>query len=348
MRLFLPLACVTALAAQGGYVSPLDYFAAFPGNADRPRPFTAPNERFQQIHNDLRQRVMVIRSLALRRPSIDNLPLGFARNADMQITMGGGLVAQATTAFAANHLVSPQTPFLRKVVRLPNRIGSPPSVPAPFDAVFPFDQPFAHSGALDLVWDLVVFANDGIDPYYSDYAGPATRIGARSSAIGQGCVTSAMGLVHQQPVIDVDAGSGALRMAWTTRGALANASLAVTLVGATNPGLTVPGLCGSGRLFTSAEVVLVGGPADANGTFATPAFAVPWLPAFGGATLYSQSLRNDAGQPGLPLVATSGMASRLPPGPPPAWTIVFFAADQASATTATITSTTVPIVRFGS
>jgi hypothetical protein len=331
------LALCPAPAAQNQRVSP-GFYATFEGNAATGYPFSAASFRYQQIHDDLRGAPLTITALAFRRDGTAAAPtLGVPRTVELDLVMAGSDARAAVPAFAANHGTPPAAVYLRKIVNLPDRTPPPASRPMPVDVVLPLDTAYPHDGQRDLLWEARVWANSAFPDqhYLSDAARDEDPSAAAHGALGQGCNTD-----RQNP-LQIMRLSGAayldraatLRLWWTCVDAPFSSPAAVVLLGTSNPDLMVPGLCGT-RLRTDAAVALPPlRPVSAIGGFRTADAVVPWSQALARARVYAQAIAADPTQTPLPVAASNGVETDLPPGLPPALALchVFAASPTAAA-----------------
>ncbi len=332
--LLFGLASAAAVPAQTR-VSP-GYYATFEGNTATAYPFSAPNFRYQQIHDDLRGAPMTIASIAFRRDGNALAPtLGVPRTVDLDVAMAGSDARSAIATFAANHATPPVLVYLRKVINLPDRTPVPASRPMPVDVVLPLDTPYAFDGQRDLLWEVRAYANSAfLDQHYlSDAAVVEDPVPAAHDPIGLGCNTdrqNPLQIMRLGGAAFLD-GAGVLKLWWTCIDAPWSSPAAAVLVGTSNPDLVVPGLCGE-RLRTDAAIVLPPlAPVSAIGGFRTADATVPWQPAFARAHIHAQAVAADANQAPLPLAVSNGVRSERPPGLPPSFALCHVPASSATA-----------------
>jgi hypothetical protein len=307
-------ALATALGAQGATVLP--YSATYAeANSNNTIPWWSATHRYQQIHNDARGRVMILRGICLRRDGdIGGQSSAIARTVDIEISVGTGDFATATGSFASNYTNTPTKVFNRKNVNLPDftqNLGKP----APWSIVFNFDAPWPYLGMSDLLWDLSVFSTTSSGWYSMDaHSGyQVTTQNGSSQKIGTGCVatgqTTEMGV---SSTMQTSSTASTLSYSWAVSSGRANSPVAL-LLGITNPDLQIPGLCA--KLFVT-PAITIGGMTDGTGGFSLPSVTSPHNPSWDGAHLHAQAVCADAGRPGLPYAASHGLDSVVPGLPP--------------------------------
>jgi hypothetical protein len=125
-----PLAVVATLAAQGNVVSPAR-FATAEGNSANGYPWFS-THRYQEIHGELRGRVLPIRAISWRRDGTRADPAQLARTLDAQLVLAPSDNANASATFASNYAQPPVVAVARRTINLPDwtqGVGAP----APFD-----------------------------------------------------------------------------------------------------------------------------------------------------------------------------------------------------------------------
>jgi hypothetical protein len=305
----LPLLLLPSLAAQA-IVSP-QYCTAFEGVTGYSEPFDG-LYRYQQIHTDLGTQARAVRGLALRRDAL----AAANQDATLRVLQAEIRLAHAaatlSTTFASNYATPAVVVWPRGGIGLPDWRSLPRSMPAPFDAVLPFAQPFAFGGQANLLWEIDISFNSAAGkPYPTDGVARAIAQPGAYRMLGDGCTTGNGKFEHRGLLQSQTVGPGMfLNLSWDAEGGPSSAA-GVLWIGIGDPNLLVPGLCGSGRLRSDA---LVGLPAttDAGGAFRSPAMRVVYQAVFEGASLYSQVVCLDATQPGLKVAATNGLAATAP------------------------------------
>lgn len=271
--------------------------------------------RYMQIHSDVTQ-VGLVKNLAWRHQA-NSATSTSTRSFDMEVFMGMSRSwDQARMTFAQNYIAPPMQVLTRQVVNFngPTSSGSP----MPFTMSVPLTNPYPFPGG-SMAWEAVIYQVTAGGSWSSvdvDYGSFTTA--AAAAVTGTGCVATGqtLAMIHTISVADV---GGILNF-----GALVNrapASVpAILLLGASNPNLSVPGLCGgvyTDMLF-SINLLLT----DANGRIATTSgtslyptgpgcFAIPNVAP--GATLYTQVAALDPGSSSPIGVALSDGRSMLLP-----------------------------------
>jgi hypothetical protein len=317
----------TAGVAQNAIASPAAYDLR-PGNGAFA--FSAPL-RLQQIHGDLRNQSVPIRSIVLRRFTNANSIAMPARTIDVEIALTDSSFASATTVFANNHALPPVRVLPRTNVALPD-ISAPTGSPEPWSVGIPFLFPYPHTGQTDFLWEMTVHGSSSAASYTLDAWRTVPSAGGVGAFNGSGCRLSTTGreMVFQATADSVRA-SQQFELRWTGRDAPPNVPVQV-LVGVQNPNLLVQGLCSP--LYVS-PLFTFGTASFGDGTFRLPTAGIAYHPALVGLAVHSQAVVADAGQPGLPLALSQGRQSTLvlmPPDPAPVATLVASAANASTGT----------------
>jgi hypothetical protein len=311
LRLSLLAAPVLGAALVAQTVSPLSatYTEA---NSNNTIPWWSQTHRYQQVHNDARGRVMILRGISWRR---DGGVGGPARTVDTEIFVGTGDYTTATGTFASNYTNTPMRVLNRKMVSLPDHSAPPPTQPAPWTVLIPFDTPWPYVGQADLLWDIYIYSTTTSATYALDaYSGNnVTTVNGSSQKLGTGC--TATGQSAEMTVAASLQTSGAANttsFAWSVTRGRATSPVALML-GTTNPDAQIPGVCT--RLYTNAQIN-IGGVTDASGGFNIPGTTLPYNRAWAGIHLFSQAACADPGQSGLPYAASHGLDTVIPDTPP--------------------------------
>lgn len=335
LRSSLLLLLTTPLLGQGSVTSPA-YYAAFEGNAATSYPFTLQQQRFQQAHGDLRGAARAFRSLSFRRDGVALAPtLGVARTLDMEAWGAHTDLLTFSTTFQSNYAAPAAVILSRRQVSLPDRTPPPDRRPMPWDVTITFDQPYAYDGLRDFLWEVRVHSSTAlpIESYFSDAALPDDNVPATQNALGRGCNIDRQNPLH---VMLLHGGAylhrgGTLTANWYVQDGPFRAPAAAFLLGARNLDLPIPGLCGA-RLYPDATVTLPpAAPVDNWGRFRTQDVVVPWSVALAGGRLYAQAVASDTNQAPLPLAASNGLETVLPPGLPPVLALKWTSAGNAGA-----------------
>jgi hypothetical protein len=314
----LPILCATALcaslASQNYSVSPI-HLANTAGNGGNTIPWWSATHRYQQVRGDLRNRVLIMRGVSLRRSFGGTFSSAVARTIDCEMFMGNADFATATGNFTGNYIGTPTNTVVRKMINCPDLTTSV-SNPEPWNVLFPHDNLFVYTGANDIAWELKIFSTTNIGTYSIDaHSGQSTgTVTLTGSQIGRGCVASGrsspMGLTSTFRTISTASGD-THDFAWAAQEMPANAP-SVLLIGTTDPALNIPGLCT--MLHSSANLTL-NGTSTANSTWNVGPLPIPYDPVLVNLAIYSQAASSDAGQPGLPFALSNGDSNRVPPLP---------------------------------
>ena len=308
-RLAFALLLAPSLASQSfGYITPVGA-EFFEGSSSSDIMFGNwnPNTRTQQIDNNLAGRNLpLVRFIGWRRNGSANA--GAAKTTDVTVLMAHADYNTITNVFANNYKTPAQTVFTKKAVNLPDWNAPSGSVPSPFDVVLPLDVPFLYNGQDALLWD-VLNENNPLGIYTQDWVSgtmPHTY-GDYPTDLGGGCTTTNGAMTHR---CALRANATVLEMGFKVSSAPPSAGLTM-LLGASDPALTIPGLCGV--VHSQPLVFLPIGTADAAGTLPL-AFPIntPWTPALAGAPLFTQVIALDTTQPGIPLAMSNGLRAPIP------------------------------------
>ncbi|MCC6671600.1 MAG: hypothetical protein IT458_11095 [Planctomycetes bacterium] len=267
----------------------------------------AAQTRTQQVDNNLvGQPLPFVRFIGWRRNGSSNA--GAAKTTNLTVICSHADYNTVTNTFATNYKDQPVTVFTKKPVNLPDWNAPSGSTPSPFNVILPFDTPFLYNGTDALLYD-VLNENNPLGTYSQDWISgtmPHTY-GAYPTDLGGGCTTANGPMVHR---CALRANATVLELGFKVSGAPASANV-VMLIGASDPALPIPGLCGV--LHTQPVLDLALTPASAAGNIAI-SFPVrtPWSPALAGITLYTQAVAPDAGQSGLPIAISNGLRSDTP------------------------------------
>ncbi len=304
MRTLVPLAAITlalsaGLAAQ--IVSPVGY-AHVEAGANNTDPFRDVAFTFQQVHGDIRGTPRSISSLAFRRDGTVMLAIP-ARTVVLDMFIGEVDMALIGPTFAAN-FTSPRLQVVtNRTVNLPDHTVPPITIPTPFTVVFPFDVPYAHSAALDLIYEMRIHSNSNAAFYALDAAVGNVFAGVTgtAAAMGTGCTTS----------------NGVMQLRWSglttnpfhlLKWDVVNAptSAQIVLLVGLPIAFPLPGVCE--QVFTTGQYFTLQGTTSTAGVYATPtSLSFRYNPTFAGLTLATQAASFDTGQPNAPLVLSNGL-----------------------------------------
>lgn len=341
-NLLVPALFTTSLAAQASVVTPVQYASvAGPSSYTGAWHFT---DRSQQIHADLRNQNLVLKSIAWRRsayPATD--PNSVSRTIDAEFFAGEGDMNAAGVNFLANYQSPRVNVVTRKSISLPDWTLYQ-GAPAQFTFVVPFDQPYTYSGTNDLVWEVIVWANSGNSNYLTDACAGILSLPGTVQYVGTGCVATGRSL----PVVEtvsVESMLGPDRLVLTALcGNLPGTTPAALMVGASDPDQTVPGLCAK---VHSDALVFVQGTSTALGGYSVGPLTFSHVPALVGQKLWLQFLATDMGQ-SFPVVVSNGASVEIPNLPPPLPLVKLVrAAQQPTSAVGLVYSYLGQIVRFG-
>lgn len=333
-----------SLSAQGYAVTP-GWVADHEGTSNNTIPFwgTTGYYRYQQSAKELTGTPRVFTEIAWRRDG--TLTTAYpARTIDMEISLADTDTATFSTTFASNYANAPVNVFLRKLVNTPDHSAVPSGLPAPWTFACAFDAPFVYTGAKDLLYDITCYSFTTTGTYALDAAsGTAPSVTAGFSSVGTGCTTST-GVMSLRANHTLTA-AGSLTLIWNLTKGPATASTSI-LVGIVNPNFPLPGLCGSGTVYTDASLLNLAGTTSAAGAFNTTSIAItPYDPAWQGLTLTAQAASLDASQPVFPLAVSNGITSVVP-GLPSAVTCNRLYSSTVAATTGSLGANYALVTRF--
>jgi hypothetical protein len=299
-------------AQTNTFVSPVSA-ATVEGSASNGFPWNSTtSRRYMQIHGDTILQPMAITKLSWRRDG--GAASGTAaRTADIELFMGLARDWESVSyVLSDNYLVPPTRVIARRIVNMGPHVGGSP---APFSLDAVLDAPYGYGGGLPLIWEAHVHSltlPTGSSASIDVDAAPFT-VGS-TSITGSGCIASGNTAEMTHVVSTGDMG-GTLTFGFTATNAPPNA-LAFLAIGATNPNLPVPGLCGP--LYTELALMLQVGLTDGSGQLGTTlsglqypsgrtAFSMP--NRVQGATIYTQLHAVDVGS-SLP-IAIVGSNGRM-------------------------------------
>lgn len=244
-------------------VSPLGRDVA-EGNSGTVAPFNdAVPRHFLQIHSDLKSTsARVIQKIAWRRDG-GSTPGTGTRALDLQLTMGHTREFDACTwVFANNYvLTTPQVVVPRQIVNLGPATST--SAPPPFEIAIPLNVPFVYFGTASLGWEVSVFSatTTGAFPAAVDAHYTGITLGANTPTTVAGCTTP--GQVFPIVATPSFADNGGTFVLGVAIDRAPQNQPALLALGASNPNLSVPGLCG--LVATDLLVTLPMGTTDATG-----------------------------------------------------------------------------------
>lgn len=170
--LAIPTALLCAsLSSQTSFTAPPG-FAATEGESavSFNNPFTAAKARYQYCYGDLRGTARPgIKALALRRDGVAPTSAEYeARSVTLAVLLAHANYAGIVTTYASNYLGSPTTVFTAKSVSLPDHANKPAMAPAPWSIQVPFDTQWSFNGSNDLLLELQVDQGSSIKGYLLD------------------------------------------------------------------------------------------------------------------------------------------------------------------------------------
>ena len=128
------------------------------GPAGDDYPFAVPVIRYQQIHDDLKERAL-LEGMAFRRDGIRALSMkAWSAELEVWLTTAKVEARTMTTTFAANRGNDFTRVLPRSWVHFPD-LPRPATPPAPFTAKVPFSQPFPFKAGGSLLWEVAVYGN---------------------------------------------------------------------------------------------------------------------------------------------------------------------------------------------
>jgi hypothetical protein len=320
--LSIAIAVTAALSAQGTVVSPAG-LANLEGNSSNAYPRWGNTSvwipRYMQIHSDLGWTPLVLKQLALRQ---NGNAAAFAgpTTLDVEVFVGSSVSwDQASWVYANNYVLPPTNVIPRTMLNIQNVGGG--ATPNPFDIKFPFGTPVVYLPTYSLAWEIRAHASSGAQTPGPDAHTGSSGTGGGDAVTGAGCTASG-----QSQAMLLSGGSAANGSAFTLGYYVdygpANAPTFLA-IGATNPSLTFPGLCG--QVYTDLVVTHNMGLTDATGFLGeyvtatskiaggANAFAFP--NTFPGAALYLQAHAIDIGSPNVIKVSSSNGRKVTVPAP---------------------------------
>jgi len=298
------------LRGQGSIVTPVQY-ATVPG----PSSYTGAwhyTDRTQQIHGDLRNQNFTVNSIAWRRsayPGTD--PNSISRTIEIEFFAGEGDMNAAGANFVANYTTARTNVVLRKYITLPD-FTQFQGAPSQFTFIVPFDQPLPYTGALDFVWEVIVWNNNVNSNYLVDACAGIVSLPGQVTYVGAGCTATGR-ILPMVETVSIDALLGPDRLVLEAFCANTPISAACALlIGATNPSLSFPSICTT--LHTDALVAFQG-TTSTLGSFGIGPLSFAHQSALVGQKLWLQFIAADAGYP-FPFVLSNGASVEVPEVPP--------------------------------
>jgi hypothetical protein len=276
--------------------------------------------RFQQIDRTVLGNAWVIRSLGFRR---DGTSVGGGSNEPprtmiLEICLGAADMTLLSGDFDRNFLAGTRSGvFTPKTVNMPDWTGLN-GTPATFDFVVPFDAAYPYPGSMPLVIDFtysnLVFTGSsgtlGGSWVDREYQMSST---VQGTSIGTGCLASGQTYPFGHTAWLENSGPGlptcGMRLRVDGDHAAANAPV-VLHVGARDPNLAIPGLCGT--VHADPIVAFLVGVTDGSGDLARRWYSFAWNPNLVGITLVTQMAGLDPARPGLPVILSEGRQTSMP------------------------------------
>ena len=330
-------------SAVAQFVSPAGY-ANLEGTSNNTFPFNATAFSYQQVHGDVQGSPRLIVGMAFRRDTgFTDFVTSTPRAITLDAFLGVGTFATAGTTYASNYSSAPTQVITNKTFNTPDWTKLSIARPAPFNFSIAFDTPYVYTGTSDLVWEFRVTANTATGTYLTDFcSGSAVSTGSGSRAgTGTGCATSN--------------GTMTLLSNWTTSTtthtlnwqALAGPGSAAgaVAVGAFPIAIPLPGLCGSGFIYTDGGVLVIPGTTSTTGAINTTNITVPYTAALIGTALYSQAAALDGSQ-NFGFAVSNGLQSTLGDTAPGIQCARVWTSGNATATTGSIGNNNALVTQF--
>jgi hypothetical protein len=308
------LAVLGTAAGQSFVVSPLG-LDLVEGSGSNNYPWMATPRHYMQIHSDLKLTARVIKALAWRRDGAATIGTG-TRTIDMELWLGHSVdYDRASFVYAQNYTLLPsQLCLTRQNVNIGPMTGT--GTPAPFEIVIPLTTPFVYLGIASLAWEAAVYGNvqNGTFAASSD-AHSGLLASSGTTSLGAGCTVT--GKASAMVLSTQAADNGGVFALATYLDYAPNNQPAVIAVGATNPSLSIPGLCSP--LYTDLQATLFMGVTDATGyigaggTKSAGGGGVFLFPnVFGGANLYVQAHALDPAATAIQIANSDGRMFTAP------------------------------------
>lgn len=279
--------------------------------------------RTMTILDELAGQPGALRGIALRRDAFFRATSA-SESAVVQVTLSTALTTAGSPdpTFDNNHGSDRQRVANLKLVTMPPRPAAF-TVPAPFDIVIPFDQPFAFTGQGPLCVDIEVISRSStVNGYQLDFVSvPDPNPQPPTGFYGQGCAPANLPLPATLTALSsAQWPTNSVSLGYRGLGCPAN-GLVSLLLGVNNQALTsgaplpiaLPGTASAPSGLCSLYVdplVAVPGLANANGA-ATYDLGLPVTPAFNGLTVYGQLALPSAGANRYDLATTNAVAHNV-------------------------------------
>lgn len=335
------LALTSSAVAQ--FVSPAA-FAKLEGTSNNTYPWSATAFSYQQVHGDVQGTPRLIVGMAFRRDTgFTDFASSTARSITLDAFLGVGTYATASGTYASNYSSAPNQVVTSKTFNAPDWTKLSIERPAPFNFVIAFDTPYVYTGVGDLVWEFRVTATTATGTYLTDFcsgSGVGTGSGSRLGT-GTGCVTSngTMTLLSNWTT-----STTTHTLNWQVLAGPGSAAGAVA-VGAFPIAIPLPGLCGSGFLYTDGGVLVLSGTTSTAGAINTSNITVPYDGALIGTSLYSQGAALDGSQ-NHGIAVSNGLQSTLGGTAPGIQCMRIWTLGNATATTGTVGTNNALVTQF--
>jgi hypothetical protein len=317
-KTLLPLLLLTgSVVAQNAFTSPAGLLTTEGSSIHDYILFQYNDMTFQQLdETSVGGTAGVVQRIAWRRDSAAAANASYAaRTMDIEVVLSNAVKPGAiSTLYGANFRGTPLTAFTRKSVNLPDWTQQPTTQPAPFDLVLQLDTPWVYLAQDPYLWQVKTWNNTAAATYGNDFQATAGSTGSRNAGtvLGTGCVATGQ-LAPMALTATITNVATSFNFEYGVTNAPATVPV-LLLIGATDPNLSLPGLCAGLRTMPTLQVPM--GISDASGTI--PGFNVGTIahsPGVIGATIYSQAVAVDGGLPGLQLALSNGRSNVIPADP---------------------------------
>lgn len=305
----LPLSLCPTVSAQSTVVSPTR--AATQGGGGNSYPWSQGPMHYMQLHSDLKGQFRLVNQLSFRMDPGTGSYSG-TRSIDLEMFMGNSVDYDAFSfTFASNYTATPMNVVARKLVNMGPQ-GPQGQPVSPFVGMnVPFDTPFPYVGVQSIAWEARVHGNTGTGSFESADALDSDNAQGATLLIGTGCTVTGRPLPMSMTAIAHQT-CNHLTTLFDVSYAPSNAAT-VLAFGATNPNLSLQGLCGT--LYTDFLLSVPVGTTDASGSFprgGSAAFLFRTNPS-PGAVVYTQMHSLDASSPYfVPVANSDGVRVTLP------------------------------------
>ena len=319
-RLYFTPLLAAPLVAQQNIGSPIQVTSTEGGSSNGAPLFNnGLSPRYMAIHSDVGGVPKVITALSFRRNGGMAASAG-TRTIDMELWMGDSVdYDRASYVFASNWIGAPTKVLPRQVVNIGPCTST--ATPQAFELIIPLSAQFLYIGVRSLAYEMLtyVYTNNGLVGQH-DSVTPLTTAGITTTT-GAGCVPSGKTQPMSLVVTNRDTAGTFEAGGYVDLGPV-NAPTVLAL-GASNPNLPVPGLCGN--LLTDVLVTINLGATDANGrvcelgpsaspVYPSALFSFVLPNVFPGARIYAQAHAIDSGRPdAIKLCNSNGVSLTVPP-----------------------------------